>query len=60
MPSGDWIYNNLSHNSGATLTTLTLKNVATDAKFSLKFAGDYSAGDFKITSGTTTTTIAHT
>ncbi len=58
--AGDWNYLHFSENSGATLGTLTLENVATNTDLSLKFVGDYSASDFAITPGMTSTTIAHT
>jgi hypothetical protein len=55
--TGDWIFQKFTENAGATVGTLTLENVATNADLSLKFEGDYTRRDFTITPGTTTTTI---
>ena len=55
--SGNWVFSAFSENSGGTLGTLTLASGATH--LSLNFIGDYTKGDFAITSGTTTV-IAHT
>jgi hypothetical protein len=55
--AGDWIFQKFKENAGATVGTLTLENVATNADLSLKFEGDYTRRDFTITPGTTTTTI---
>jgi hypothetical protein len=55
--SGSWAFSGFSENSGGTLATLTLVNGATTHAFD--FVGDYTQGDFKITSGTTST-ITHT
>jgi hypothetical protein len=55
--SGSWAFSGFSENSGGTLATLTLVNGATTHAFD--FVGDYTQGDFKITSGATST-ITHT
>jgi ELWxxDGT repeat protein len=58
--SGDWNYLHFSENSRGALGTLILQNVKSHADLSLRFVGDYSASDFAVTPGITTTTIAHT
>ena len=55
--SGDWVFSGFSENSGGTLGPPTLASGA--AHLSLNFIGDYTKGDFAITSGTTTV-IGHT
>ena len=50
---GSWAFSSFSENSGGTLATLTLVSGAT--KHSFDFVGDYAQGDFKITSGATST-----
>jgi hypothetical protein len=55
--SGDWVFSGFSENAGGTLGTLTLANGA--SRHAFDFVGDYTASDFKITSGSTTT-IGHT
>jgi hypothetical protein len=55
--SGDWVFSGFSENAAGTLGTLTLASGASHHAFD--FVGDYTASDFKITSGATTT-IAHT
>ena len=55
--SGDWAFSSFSENSAGTLGTLTLASGASDHAFN--FIGDYTASDFKIASGATTT-IGHT
>ncbi len=52
---GSWAFSGVSHGSG--VTTLTLASGATKQAFT--FVGDYSQGDFSITSGATTI-IKHT
>jgi hypothetical protein len=54
---GSWAISGLSENSGGTLATLTLASGTTTHAFD--FVGDYARGDFKITSGATST-ITHT
>ena len=54
---GSWAFSGFSENSGGTLATLTLVNGTTTHAFD--FVGDYAQGDFKITSGATST-ITHT
>ena len=54
---GRWRFSGFSENSGGTLATLTLVNGTTTHAFD--FVGDYTRGDFKITSGATST-ITHT
>jgi hypothetical protein len=54
---GDWVFSGFSENAAGTLGTLTLASGASHHAFD--FVGDYTASDFKITSGATTT-IAHT
>jgi hypothetical protein len=54
---GSWAFSGFSENSGGTLATLTLTNGATTHAFD--FVGDYTKGDFKITSGATSI-ITHT
>jgi hypothetical protein len=55
--SGDWDFSSFSENAAGTLGTLTLANDASHHAFD--FVGDYTASDFKIASGATTT-IGHT
>ena len=50
---GSWAFSSFSENSGGTLATLTLASGAT--KHAFDFVGDYAQGDFKITSGATST-----
>jgi hypothetical protein len=50
---GSWTYSSFSENSGGTLATLTLASGAT--KHAFDFVGSYAQGDFKITSGATST-----
>ena len=50
---GSWAFSSFSENSGGTLATLTLASGAT--KHAFDFVGDYTRGDFKITSGATST-----
>ena len=50
---GSWKSSSFSENSGGTLATLTLASGAT--KHAFDFVGDYTQGDFKITSGATST-----
>jgi hypothetical protein len=54
---GSWAFSGFSENSGGALATLTLVNGTTMHAFD--FVGDYTKGDFKITSGATST-ITHT
>jgi hypothetical protein len=54
---GSWAFSGFSENSGGTLATLTLINGTT--KHAFEFVGDFAQGDFKITSGATST-ITHT
>jgi hypothetical protein len=55
--SGDWAFSSFSENAAGTLGTLTLASGASQHAFN--FVGDYTASDFKIASGATTT-IGHT
>jgi hypothetical protein len=55
--SGDWVLSSFSENAAGTLGTLTLASDASHHAFN--FVGDYTANDFKIASGATTT-IGHT
>jgi hypothetical protein len=55
--SGDWVFSSFSENAAGTLGTLTLASGASHHAFN--FVGDYTASDFKIASGATTT-IGHT
>jgi hypothetical protein len=55
--SGAWAFSSFSENAAGTLGTLTLASSASQHAFN--FVGDYTAGDFKIASGATTT-IGHT
>jgi hypothetical protein len=55
---GDWSVVGFSENIGGTLGTLTLANGV--AQYAFSFIGDYTASDFAIASGKTTTTITHT
>src|ERR1700722_1042551 len=55
--SGDWVFSSFSENAAGTLGTLTLASGASQHAFD--FVGDYTANDFKINSGATTT-IGHT
>ena len=55
--SGDWVFSGFSENAAGTLGTLTLASGA--SRHAFDFVGDYTASDFKITSGSTTT-IGHT
>jgi len=50
---GSWAFSSFSENSGGTLATLTLASGATTHAFD--FVGGYMQGDFKITSGATST-----
>ena len=50
---GSWAFSGFSENSDGTLATLTLVSGAT--KHSFDFVGSYTQGDFKITSGATST-----
>jgi hypothetical protein len=55
--SGDWVFSSFSENAAGTLGTLTLASGA--SRHAFDFIGNYTASDFKITSGATTT-IGHT
>jgi hypothetical protein len=50
---GSWAFSKFSENSGGTLATLTLVSGAT--KHAFDFVGDYTKGDFQISSGATST-----
>jgi hypothetical protein len=50
---GSWKYSSFSENANGTLATLTLASGAT--KHAFDFVGSYTQGDFKITSGATST-----
>jgi hypothetical protein len=50
---GSWAFSSFSENSGGALATLTL--VSGTTKHAFDFVGDYTQGDFKITSGATST-----
>jgi hypothetical protein len=54
---GSWKFSGFSENPAGTLATLTLVSGAT--KHAFDFVGDYTKGDFKITSGATSI-ITHT
>jgi hypothetical protein len=55
--AGNWVFSGFSENAAGTLATLTLANGGSE--HALTFVGDYTASDFKVASGATTT-IAHT